>query len=219
MKNLSNCRYATGLFLAVLLTPLSAFAQDDPGLYVSVYGDFTAAASTNFSESRAVGPAVSGKADFGDGIGFGLALGQRFGNGWAIELAFDERGNTLNSVGGVEVDGNIFSEVLYLNGYYRFPERGLVRPFVGIGLGYVIGMDIDVDRDGAEQEYSRKGGTAIQAIAGVEYRLSDNWNLSGDVRWSKTSGGTFDATAAGNALTGEPEYEPLSLTLGVSYRF
>jgi hypothetical protein len=31
--------------------------------------------------------------------------------------------------------------------------------------------------------------------------------------------GTFQATAAGNTLSGEPRYQPSSLNLGVSYRF
>ena len=219
MSHLLNLRSAACIVTAVLLSPVSAAAQDDSGLYVSIYGGITAAASTDFSESRTTGPDVSGTADFGSGIGFGLALGQRFGNGWAVELAWDERGNTLDSVGGVAVDGNIFSEVVYLNGYYRFPARGSVRPFVGAGLGYVVGLDIDVERNGEEQEYSRKGGLALQVIAGVEYNLSSNWNLSGDVRWSHLSSGDFEATTAGNTLTGEPDYQPVSLNIGINYRF
>jgi outer membrane protein W len=60
-----------------------------------------------------------------------------------------------------------------------FPAWGTVRPFIGAGLGYVIGLDIDVDRDGTEQEYSRKGGVAVQAIAGGEYQpVSLNLNVS-----------------------------------------
>jgi outer membrane protein W len=111
-------------------------------------------------------------------------VGRRFGNGWAAEVAWDERGNFLERVGDVAVDGNVFSTVVFLNGYYRFPAWGTVRLFIGAGLGYVIGLDIDVDRDGAEQEYSRRGGLAVQAIAGGEYSLSSRWSLSGDVRWS-----------------------------------
>jgi outer membrane protein W len=131
----------------------------------------------------------------------------------------DERGNLLKRVGGVAVEGNVFSEVLFLNGYYRFPARGAVRPFIGAGLGYVIGLDIDVDRDGTEQEYARRGGLAVQAIAGVEYSLSSQWSLSGDVRWSRMGSGTFKASTAGTSLSGKPKYQPASLNLGASYRF
>jgi outer membrane protein len=214
-----NQRYSTYITAVVLLAPLSVAAQDKPGIYASVYGGPSAMASTRFSESRATGPAVGGKVDFGSGIGFGMAVGQRYSNGWAVELALDERGNFLDRIGGVAVDGNVFSEVVFLNGYYRFPARGTVRPFIGAGLGYVVGMDIDVKRDGTEQEYSRQGGLAVQAIAGVEYSLSSRWSLSGDVRWSRMGSGTFKATTDGTVLIGKPKYQPVSLNLGVGFQF
>ena len=214
-----NKRYVTYIAAALLLAPLSVAAQDEQGFYASVYGGVTATPSTDFSESRATGPAVGGKVDFGRGIGFGAAVGRRFGNGWAAELALDERGNYLRRVGGVAVDGNVFSEVVFLNGYYRFPARGAVRPFIGAGLGYVVAFDIDVERGGTEQEYSRQGGVAVQAIAGVEYSLAPQWRLSGDVRWSRIGSGNFKATTAGNTLSGKPKYQPASFNLGVSFLF
>lgn len=212
-------RYVACISTAVLLSPLAVAAQDKPGFYASVYGGSSSMPSTSFSESRATGTAVGGKVAFGGGLGFGAAVGQRYSNGWAAELALDERGNFLKSVGGVAVDGNVYSEVVFVNGYYRFPAWGTVRPFIGAGLGYVIGLDIDVDRDGTEQEYSRGGGVAVQVIAGGEYNLSSRWSLSGDVRWSRMGSGTFKATSAGNTLSGVPKYQPVSLNLGVSYRF
>lgn len=219
MKQQRIQRHVAYIAAAVLLAPLSVSAQDEPGFYVSVHGGPSAMASTSFSESRATGSDVGGKVTFGSGIGFGAAVGRRYGNGWAAELAWDERGNFIDRIGDVAVDGNVFSSVVFLNGYYRFPVWGAVRPFVGAGLGYVVGLDIDVDRDGTEQEYSRRGGVAMQAIAGGEYSLSSRWSLSGDVRWSRMGSGTFKATTAGTALSGKPKYQPASLNLTVSYRF
>jgi outer membrane protein W len=60
---------------------------------------------------------------------------------------------------------------------------------------------------------------AVQAIAGGEYSLSSRWSLSGDVRWSRVGSGTLKATKAGNALSGKPKYQPVSLNLGATYRF
>jgi outer membrane protein W len=211
--------YVTYLTALLLLIPLSAAAQDEAGFYASAYGGVPAAPSTSFSEFRPTGPGVGGTAKFGGGLGFGAAVGHRFGNGWAVELAWDERGNYLRRVGGVEVDGNIFSELVLLNAYYRFPARGALRPFIGAGLGYVIGLDIDVDRNGSEQEYSREGGVAVQAIVGAEYSLSPRWRLSGDARWSSVESGTFKASNAGNILIGKPKYRPVSLNVGVTYLF
>jgi len=212
-------RYVTYLAAALLLAPLSAVAQDEAGFYASAYGGVPAAPSTSFSEFRPTGPGVGGTAKFGGGLGFGAAVGRRFGNGWAIELALDERGNYLRRVGGVAVDGNIFSEMVLVNGYYRFPARGAFRPFIGAGLGYVVGLDIDVDRNGSEQEYSREGRVGVQAIVGAEYTLSPRWRLTGDARWSSVSSGTFKASTPGNTLIGKPRYRPVSLNLGVSYLF
>lgn len=106
-----------------------------------------------------------------------------------------------------------------MNGYHRFPARGALRPFIGAGLGYVIALDIDVDRDGTELEYSRKGSAAVQAIVGAEYSLSPRWGLSGDLRWSRIDRGTFKATTPGSMLSGKPRYEAVSLNLGVSFLF
>ena len=212
-------RYVTYFTALLLLIPLSAAAQDEAGFYASAYGGVPAAPSTSFSEFRPTGPGVGGTAKFGGGLGFGAAVGRRFGNGWAIELALDERGNYLRRVGGVEVDGNIFSELVLLNAYYRFPARGALRPFIGAGLGYVLGLDIDVDRNGSEQEYSREGGVGVQAIVGVEYSLAPRWRLTGDARWSSVSSGTFKASTPGNTLIGKPRYRPVLLNLGVSYLF
>lgn len=121
MKLQRNQSYITCMAAAVLLAPLSVSAQDEPGFYVSIHGGPSAMASTSFSESRATGPDVGGKVTFGSGIGFGAAVGRRYGNGWAAELAWDERGNFIDRIGGVAVGGNVFSSVVFLNGYYRFP--------------------------------------------------------------------------------------------------
>jgi len=212
-------RYVIPVTAVLLLAPLAALAQDAATFYASAYGGVPAAPSTSFSESRPTGPGVGGTAKFGGGLGFGAAVGRRFGNGWAVELAWDERGNYLRRVGGVSVDGNIFSELVLLNGYYRFPTKGALRPFIGAGLGYVVGLDIDVDRNGSEQEYSRKGGVAVQAIVGAEYLLAPRWRLSGDARWTSVESGTFKASDAGSVLIGKPKYRPASLNVGVTYLF
>ncbi|MEG2902659.1 MAG: OmpW family outer membrane protein [Massilia sp.] len=212
-------RYVTYLTALLLLIPLSAAAQDEAGFYASAYGGVPAAPSTSFSEFRPTGPGVGGTTKFGGGLGFGAAVGRRFGNGWAVELALDERGNYLRRVGGVEVDGNIFSELVLLNVYYRFPARGALRPFIGAGLGYVIALDIDVDRNGSEQEYSREGGVGVQAIVGVEYSQAPLWRLTGDARRTSVESGTFKESHDGNMLIGKPKYRPASLNFGVTYLF
>jgi outer membrane protein W len=204
---------------ASLLASLPIAAQDKAGLYVSVYGGTSAMGSTSFSETRAAMAPLNGKADFGSGTGLGGAIGNRYGNGWAAELAWDYRSHNLKRVGGVPVNGDYASTVAFLNGYYRFQKVGMVRPFVGAGLGYVTEVDMDISRNGIEQEYSRRGGLAIQAMVGGEVELSDRWSVTADLRWSDMGSGTFKSTNAGAALGGKPKYQPTSLNLGVTYRF
>ncbi|MDV7399745.1 hypothetical protein RZS08_50490, partial [Arthrospira platensis SPKY1] len=93
--------------------------------------------------------------------------------------------------------------------------------FVGAGIGWAQEVDIDITRNGQELSYSRSGGAAIQAIVGGEIDISDRWSLVGDVRWTRVNSGTFKAenASSGGVLTGKPKYQPLSLNLGVTYKF
>jgi outer membrane protein W len=202
-----------------LMCSLSVAAQDKAGLYVTAYGGSSKLASTNFTESRTAMATLNGKGDFGGGTGLGGAIGQRYGNGWAAELAWDYRSHKLNSIGGVPVTGDFASTTAFLNGYYRFQKMGMVRPFVGAGLGYVTELDIDLGRGGSEQQYSRRGGLATQVIVGGEVDLSDRWSVSADLRWSNMGSRSFKSANAGSALGGTPKYQPASFNLGLTYRF
>lgn len=202
-----------------LMVSLPVAAHDKAGLYFSAYGGSSKLASTDLSESRTAMATLAGKTDFGSGMGFGGAIGHRYGNGWAAELAWDYRSHDIKRIGGVAVTGDFASTVAFLNGYYRFQKVGMVRPFVGAGLGYVTEVDMDLSRDGSEQEYERRGGLAIQAIVGGEMDLSDRWSVSADLRWSKMGSGSFKSTNAGASLADKPKFQPASLNLGLTYRF
>ena len=211
---------AAACFASVsLILSLPVAAQEKAGWYVSAYGGSSALSSTNLSETRPAAAPIAGKATFGSGAGLGGGIGYRYGNGWAAELALDYRRHDLERVGGVAVKGDFASTVAFLNGYYRFQKVGMVRPFVGAGLGYITEIDMDLSRSGTEQEYSRFGGLATQAILGGEVDLSARWSLTADLRWMQTSGRSFKSTNAGAALGGKPKYQPASLNVGVSYRF
>jgi len=219
MSHSLNPITSTFLVGASLMMPLSVSAHDTTGLYVSVYGGGSKLASTHLSESRASMATLSGPGDFGRGIGMGGAIGHRYGNGWAAELAWDYRSHNLKRIAGTPVQGDFASTVVFLNGYHRFQKMGVVRPFVGVGLGYVTEIDMDLSRAGSEQEYSRRGGLAVQAMVGGEVDLSDRWSVSADLRWTRMGSGSFKATNPGTSLGGKPKYQPTSLNVGVTYRF
>lgn len=175
--------------------------------------------STRLAESRDALPTLSGKASFDGGIGLGGAIGQRYGNGWAAEVAWDYRSHDLKRIGGERVSGDFASTAVFINGYYRFQKVGMIRPYVGGGVGYATEIDMDVSRDGAEQEYSRRGGLALQAILGGEMELTERWSVSADVRWMRLGSGSFKSTNAGAELSGNPKYQPTALHVGVAYQF
>lgn len=202
-----------------ILASMPVVAQDRSGTYVSVYGGSSSLASTSLTESRTSLSTLTGKGSFGSGIGLGGAFGYRYGTGWAAELAWDYRSHDIKRIGGTPVDGDFASTTAFINGYYRFEKLGIVRPFVGVGLGYVTEIDIDLNRNGSEQEYSRRGGVAVQAIVGGEMELTEHWSLSADLRRSEMDSGSFKSSSAGSTLSGKPKYQPTSVNLGLTYRF
>jgi hypothetical protein len=203
------------------LQTLDVSAREKPGFYTNLYLGPSALLSTNATETRNSGGTASGSASFDPGIGIGGAVGYRYGNGWAAELAWDYRRHGLKRLGGTSVDGDFASNTFFLNGYYRFAKFGVVRPFVGAGLGWAQEVDIDIKRNGRELSYSRSGGVAFQGILGGEIDLSANWSLVGDVRAMGVSTGSFKAedSSAGGRITRDPNYVPISLNLGLTYRF
>lgn len=207
--------------MAVLLSPSSVLAQETPGSYASLYVGSSNLSSTTVTESRLLGPVLSGKASFGSGLGAGGAIGYRYGNGLAAELAWDYRRHDLKRVGAAVVGGDFASNTFFLNGYYRFPKTGSLRPFVGAGIGWNQEIDIDIERGGLGLSYSRSGSVAFQAIVGGEIELTDKWSLVADLRWMRINAGAFkpENAAAGGLLLNKPKYQPAAFHLGVSYRF
>ena len=219
----AHARSGAALIIAMAST-FSAFdasARDVAGRYVNLYAGPSSLSSTNLSESRTSGGTASGDTSFDTGVGFGGAFGYRYGNGWAAEVAWDFRRHGVKQIGTASVDGDFASNTFFVNGYYRFAKWGDIRPFVGAGLGWTQEIDIDIKRNGRELSYSRSGAAAVQVMFGGEMDLSAKWSLVGDVRLMRVSTGTFKAEepAAGGTISGDIKYRPVSINLGVSYRF
>lgn len=212
---------AAAIAAASAIAAFGASAHDTAGFYANLYAGPSFLSSTNLTETRSAGGNVSGNASFDTGFGFGGAVGYRYGNGWAAELAWDYRSQGLKRVGGTTADGDFASNTFFVNGYYRFAKWGIVRPFVGAGVGWTEEIDIDINRNGRSLSYSRSGAVAVQGILGGEIDLSAKWSLVGDIRAMGVSSGSFSAENgnAGGTLSGDLEYRPVSLNIGLSYRF
>lgn len=203
-------------------------AQDSwsDGLYLKAIGGFSFQRDFDVDVSDGDGNSTSGDASFDVGFMAGAGLGYFFTDSIAVELAWDYRSNDLDSAdldNGSEFDGgDIASNIIFLNGYYRFQEVGStsLRPYVGAGLGWVEEIDIDADvAGGRSTSYSADNELAYQIMAGIGYPLSENWTLSGELRYTRVNDVTFDEEGSGNGEIDNVDYDPISLLVGITYNF
>jgi outer membrane immunogenic protein len=88
------------------------------------------------------------------------------------------------------------------------------------GLGWVEEIDIDADvAGGRSTSYSADNELAYQIMAGIGYPLSENWTLSGELRYTRVNDVTFDEEGSGNGEIDNVDYDPISLLVGITYNF
>jgi opacity protein-like surface antigen len=85
--------------------------------------------------------------------------------------------------------------------------QSLLTPYVGAGLG---GARVDFDGDETDTEF------AWQVMAGVDYAMTPQWSLYGEVRYFSVDDGRFvnddDLRVSGG-------YDSVDLLFGAAYRF
>ncbi|EJB8349347.1 porin family protein [Vibrio cholerae] len=170
---------------------------------------------------------VSGKAaatpievELEKGLVLGGAFGYRYNAKIAAEVVWEYRSNDSETMVGNEFypDGNYASNTIYLNGLYYFEPWGNLTPYVGVGVGWIQEIDIDLERNGVETSYSNSGNFSYQGFAGVEYKLSAHWSVHTELRHSGAKSGTLEDEKT-RAQFSSLNYKPFTWQLGVSYRF
>jgi len=173
----------------------------------------------------------TGNLDVSTDSGFlaGLGLGYRLNQNWSAELAWEYRSNDsaaeLTSLqGDVNFDsGDYASNVFHLNGIYHWPKGEKIQPYAGAGLSWVQELDLDLTINGQESSFSADGDVGFQVFAGVDWALSDRWGAQAELRYSSLTGVDLEAEAPGSVIglaqIGDLDYQPLSLQLGLTYRF
>jgi opacity protein-like surface antigen len=207
--------------LAALL-PLGVYAQSQEGWFLRAYGGYSQHSDIDADTTGVA--TVSTQADISVDGGFtaGAGAGYRYGENWAVELAWEYRSNDTETDLGGETqypDGNLASSTFYLNGYYHFAASGRWDPYIGAGLGWLQEVDIDLEGNGPERSYSGDGDTGFQLFAGANYDLTEHLVLQGEIRYAYF--GDLDLEGEGGAA-GEfssVDYDPLTLQLGLLYRF
>jgi opacity protein-like surface antigen len=218
------------LGLAVVLASLVGLAgpsraQTEPrGVYATVYGQASWLASTSFNEVGNAGFGSGLEASFNTGFGFGANIGFQFGNGWATELEWNYRSHPLDSLtkGGATLatDGDFASNIFFINGLRRFV--GLTRgwtPYLGLGVGWVQEIDLDLNTNANQRAWSEQGKFGVQFIAGGEIPLSNGWSLITDVRFLALGGIDMPAESGVTGRLSKPDYNPVSLQVGLKRLF
>lgn len=211
---------------ALLLIPFSHAAQAETNrFYGKLSGGVTFLGDQDFKQTGVAGAGATGTGEYSEGWLAGGALGYRFTDNWAAELAWDYRTNGVDKTtftdGTTFNDGDFASNIFFLNGYYRFDPvmQTKFRPYLGAGIGWVQEIDMDLQNaGGTETSYSADGEFAAQIIAGVEYPIAQNWDLSTELRYMNVSGIDLEQEG-GNARINDVDYDPFTIAVGVTYNF
>lgn len=208
------------LFAGLIGISAMATASDQFGWYIKPYGGLSQLSDTSGKRSDVPPQDV----DVGVDAGFvaGLGVGYRYNNRWSTEVAWEYRTNDSETVfqdGTVFDDGNYASNSFYINGYYHFQSRGRWQPYVGLGVGWIQEVDIDLEGNGPELSYSDDGDVAWQAMAGVAYRWSERWSVAAEVRYLQLSDTELSGEGAAPGNLDGLDYDPVSVTISAVYRF
>lgn len=218
---------ATALFGGMAALASSAQAQtDDSGFYATVYAQASRLGSTTFDEIGTARFGTGLKADFDTGLGLGGDFGYLYGNGWAAEVEWNWRRHDLSSlrrsgtaVAGV-TEGDFASNIIFVNGLRRFTLASTrIVPYVGVGLGWVQEIDFDLNSATLERAWSDQGEFGVQLMGGAEFPLGDAWRLTTDLRLLRVGEVELPAEEGVTGRLADPEYNPLSVQVGLRRRF
>lgn len=171
-----------------------------------------------------LGGGLGGDADLSLEGGFVAGLSARVhydDSRWISEFGWEYRSNdaTITAEDGSRLPGgNYASNIFYLNGRYRLVESQPITPWLGVGLLWTQEVDLDSENTSGERSFSDSGSIGYQLMAGADYDLSEQFYLTGEIRYS-TQHGLELSEETGNGAVTEVDYQSLTMSLGVGYRF
>lgn len=144
------------------------------------------------------------------------ALGFEWVDGWRLEGELSWRRNDFDSVGDVTVeDGRAEIYAAMVNMYYGLRKDSAVNPYLGGGLG-AAWLSVDDLEFGGTQVDDSAVRFAWQAMAGVDFALSDTWVLSAEYRYF-----SVNQVKMSNSMQApfKVEYDSSAAMLGIRVRF
>jgi opacity protein-like surface antigen len=189
-----------------------------PRAYLRATGGLSLLPGTSLDSSDA-GALQQADASFDPGFAYTFGGGYRVTDDWSVEAELGYRTNPIDrvrSTGQTLTEGDFASLGFFANGIYRVPMAGRLRPYVGLGIGLLEEIDIDLG-SGTDVDYS-DSALAAQAIVGVDYQLSSQWSLQLEGRYLQSFGQDL-AAESGNGVTYDADYQPFSISLGLTWSF
>jgi opacity protein-like surface antigen len=193
------------------------------GMYLEVIGGFHGLSSGDVKQAGA-----TSEGSYDGGFLAGMAIGKELTPAWSLELEWFYRSNEVDSLnggvfGGVK-DGDFASTNLMLNAIYTFSRESSgegffdnISPYVGLGIGGVQELDIDMTVLGVDQEYSDNWVPSAQIIVGATYPINESFSAFGELRYHFSGSSTLEAETGG--LEVDAAYNGYSALFGIRYSF
>ena len=79
-------------------------------------------------------------------------------------------------------------------------------------------VDLDSETATTERSFSDSGAIGFQLIAGADYNLSDLLYFTSELRYTSFTGLDLDQEGGEGSVT-DIDYQPLTLAVGIGFRF
>ena len=216
-------------FITFMVLPVTAMAEDSTGnkMYVGFNLGMSMPSDSNTTFSDAPFK-LNTTVEADSGLATGIVIGRSFNNfRLEGELAYqknDIKSVTLDSIGydGInypvgekitDVDGDISSTALLVNGYYDFKNSSKFTPFVGAGIGFAkveVSSAIS-DSEGLLWTSDSDIVAAAQVSLGANYAITEKVSLDLKYRYFVTADPDFELSS--------PEYSTSNVYTGIRYSF
>lgn len=167
---------------------------------------------------------TDGRAQASVSTGFAAGLGIRYDyqdSPWSSEIGWEYRSNDtrITTVDGNSLPaGNYASNIFYLNRRYALTDDRPLTPWLGGGITWVQEIDLDSEASANERSFSDSGSVGFQLMAGLDYQWTDQFYVTGELRYSNLTDLRL-SEEGGNGEVSGLNYQPLTLGVGIGYRF
>jgi len=213
--------WTTAAAALVMLVAPAAPAEDR--WYADVTGGITFLDVSSLDVDLDDGAVGRADLDSDNGFGFGGALGREIADTWRVEAELMYRTNEHSALdlpdGRSLTEGDYSSLIVSANGFYLFGDRtSSLRPFVGVGLGWIQEIDVDFEEGGVESSFSGDG-LAWSVMGGVSWRPSDRWSVDLEARYLGAWDLTMDGEEGPVGGRVKADYRLFSVGAGLTVRF